>query len=212
MDTLEAIVEAVIRALVEAIVETAIEALAKALVEVEGTVNPDEATGTFDEVVSEAIATLEETELTVSLATFELLATLELLDALELLATLELLDTIGTLGTLDALDTLTAFDCDINELTEAFNADADVEVETFDETGIEFTELVETEDVTGTFDVAEVVLDVTTETTELLEVVEGTTTNDADEVTGALDDDVKATIDTAEVTLVGLAMALQEGM
>lgn len=183
MDTLEAIVEAV--------VETAIEALAKALVEVEGTVNPDEATGTFDEVVSEAIATLEETELTVSLATFELLTTLELLDA---------------------LDTLTAFDCDINELTEAFNADADVEVETFDETGIEFTELVETEDVTGTFDVAEVVLDVTTETTELLEVVEGTTTNDADEVTGALDDDVKATIDTAEVTLVGLAMALQEGM
>lgn len=193
MDKLEAIVEAVIRALVEAAIET----LAKALVEVEGTVNPDEATGTFDEVVTEAIATLEETELKGTLATFELLATLELLDAL---------------GTLDALDTLTAFDCDVNEFTEAFDADAYVEVETLDETGVEFTELVETEDVTGTLDVAEVVLDVTTETTELLEVVEGTTTNDADEVTGALDDDVKATIDTAEVTLVGLATALQEGM
>ena len=43
------------------------------------------------------------------------------------------------------------------------------------------------------------------ETEELL------TTIDADEVTGALYDDVKATIETAEVTLVGLETVLQEG-
>ena len=90
----------------------------------------------------------------------------------------------------ETVDTLEAL---VEAIVEAIN-----EVE-FDETETEFTELVMTEAV------LDVLILVPGETEELL------TTIDADEVTGALYDDVKATIETAEVTLVGLETVLQEG-